>query len=237
MDVAIIAAMDEEMATLRGKLEAAEAAAGPGADLPIYQGRMQELDIVIVRCGIGKVNAALAAQYTIDHFKPKAILTSGVAGALSPLVGVGDIIIATGAQQHDFDARGFGYARGVIPRLPVSLFPCDPRLVELAVEAAEHAGDLRVHQGLVVSGDLFVSSPQQKQEILEFFPEALCADMETASIAQVAALNNVPFLSIQTISDAADEQAAQSFYQTLDDVLAQLNSVVEKLLEALKGRF
>ena len=96
MDAALIAAMDEEVVALREKLTSAQRVAVPFAELPIYQGQLQDLDTVIVQCGIGKVNAALATQYTIDHFKPKVIITSGVAGAVSPKIRVGDVIIATG---------------------------------------------------------------------------------------------------------------------------------------------
>lgn len=237
MDVALIAAMDEEVAALRQKLHAEQEAATPFAHLPIYRGKLHDLEAVVVRCGIGKVNAALATQYTIDQFNPQVILTSGVAGGISPQVSIGDIVVATGAQQHDFDARSFGYARGVIPRLQESLFPADARLAELAAAAAaEQLGAHRVHKGLVVSGDLFVGSREQREEILRFFPAALCADMEAAAIAHVAALNRVPYLIVQAISDEADEQASKAFYQTLEDVLAGLNAVVDRLLQDLRTR-
>lgn len=233
MDAALIAAMDEEVVALREKLTSAQRVAVPFAELPIYQGQLQDLDTVIVQCGIGKVNAALATQYTIDHFKPKVIITSGVAGAVSPKIRVGDVIIATAAQQHDFDVRGFGYPVGVIPRLRSSLFPADHRLVELAAAAAGKL-NARTHQGLVVSGDAFICSQEQKDEILKHFPEALCADMEAAAIAQVAALNGIPFLILETISDQADDEAEDVFYETLPDVLAGLNSVIEELLGLLR---
>ena len=233
MDAALIAAMDEEVVALREKLTSAQRVEVPLAELPIYQGQLQDLDTVIVQCGIGKVNAALATQYTIDHFKPKVIITSGVAGAVSPKIRVGDVIIATAAQQHDFDVRGFGYPVGVIPRLSSSLFPADHRLVELAAAAAGKL-NARTHQGLVVSGDAFICSQEQKDEILKHFPEALCADMEAAAIAQVAALNGIPFLILETISDQADDEAEDVFYETLPDVLAGLNSVIEELLGLLR---
>jgi adenosylhomocysteine nucleosidase len=237
LDVAIIAAMEEEVAQLRAQLSQAQEVAAFFVDLPIYRGQLLGLDAVLARCGIGKVNAALATQYTIDHFKPRVILTCGVAGAISPEVRIGDVVISTGAQQHDVDARGFGYERGVIPRLATSLFPADPDLVELAAEAAvEKLGAQRVHQGLVVSGDLFVHSREQREEILRFFPGALCTDMEAAAIAQVAAANGIPYLSLQAMSDQADEEAGQAFYQTLDEVLAGLNQVVLGLLQRLRAQ-
>lgn len=236
MDLAVIAAMDEEVAALRSKLTNAREVTGPFADLEVFQGKLKDLEAVVVRCGIGKVNAALATQYAIDHFNPKLLLTSGVAGGVHPKVHIGDVIVATGAQEHDFDATGFGYSRGVIPRMKQSLWPADQRLVNLAEKVAEEVlGPDRLHRGLVVTGDVFVSSRSQKEEILRFFPEALCADMEAAAIAHVAALNGIPYLILQTISDQADDSAAQAFYQTLEDVMAGLHQVVDRLLEELKA--
>src|SRR5690606_23868934 len=102
--------------------------------------------------------------------------------------------------------------------------------------AVERLGAQRVHQGLVVSGDLFVHSRDQREEILRFFPGALCTDMEAAAIAQVAAVNGIPFLTLQAMSDQADEEACEAFYQTLDEVLADLNQVVLGLLQRLGAR-
>ncbi|HHT42431.1 MAG TPA: 5'-methylthioadenosine/adenosylhomocysteine nucleosidase [Firmicutes bacterium] len=236
MDVAFIAAMEEELTALKQCLTPREETAAFLGDLPVFAGSLQGYDVVVVQCGIGKVNAALATQYTIDRFQPKKIITAGVAGALSPKLRIGDVVVGTGAQQHDFDASRFGYARGVIPRLATSLFLPDSRLVELATAAAqEELGVNRVHQGLVVSGDVFVASMEEKQEILEFFPGAMCADMEAAAIAQVAAVNRVPHLILQAMSDQADHNATHGYRQSLSEVLADLHLVVARLVKLLKG--
>lgn len=228
---AIVGAMDEEVLALAAKLEAGREVQAPFQDLPIWEGRLAGQDVVLVRCGIGKVNAALATQYVIDRFQPGLIINSGVAGGLGAEVKIGDVVIGTAAQHHDFSAAGFGYPQGVIPRLASSVFQPAPKVVERAVKAAVQAlGAQRVHRGLIVSGDQFVSSPEHKDQILEFFPGALCVEMEGAAIAHVAALNNVPHLIIRAISDQADNTAPTNFDEYLLKIIPDLNGVVENLL-------
>lgn len=236
MDLAIVGAMDQEVEGLLQKLSSAQEAAAPFSHLPIFQGRLCGLDVVIVRCGIGKVNAALATQYTLDHFKPRLILNYGLAGSLDPTLHIGDIVAVTGSVQHDLDARGFGFDRGVIPRLGPSLIPVERRFVDLTVQTAEDTvGPDRVRSGLAATGDLFVDSQGQKDEILRFFPDAICCDMEVAAIAQVASLNGRPYMSLKVISDAADDQAGSDIYLTMDEMVARLSAVVENLLISLSA--
>lgn len=228
---AIIGAMDEEVQALVAKLSAGREVEAPFQDLPIWEGRLAGKDVVLVRCGIGKVNAALATQYVIDHFRPTLIINSGVAGGLGAVVKIGDVVIGTAAQHHDFSAAGFGYPQGVIPRLSSSVFQPNHKLVEEAVKAAVQAlGSQRVHKGLIVSGDQFVSSREQKEQIMKFFPEALCVEMEGAAIAHVAALNNISHLIIRAISDQADNTAPANFDDYLLQIIPDLNEVVENLL-------
>lgn len=232
--VAIVGAMEEEVEALTRAMGQHEEVNTNFADLPLFQGTLSGQQVVIARCGIGKVNAALATQFIIDRFNPRVIINSGVAGGLSPKLAIGDVVIGTAAQQHDFDVREFNYPKGVIPRLSTSLFEADASIVELALQAAqEELGSNRVHQGLIVSGDQFVSSQEQKEEILKFFPEAYCAEMEGAAIAQVASLNGIPHLIIRAISDQADNTAPADFDQYLLEIIPDLNSVVQRLLVLL----
>ncbi len=234
--IAIIGAMDEEVEGLSQALSQVTQVQSPRLDIPIIQGRLGNKDVVVVRCGIGKVNAALATQCVIDHYNPSAILNSGVAGGLSPTAKIGDLVVGTASLQHDFDVRKFGYPRGVVPRLAASTFTADPHLLEAATLAAnKELACNQVHQGLIVSGDQFISSVEQKQDILAFFPEAMCAEMEGAAIAQVASVNRIPHLIMRAISDQADSTAPHDFDQYLLDVIPVLNTVIQKLLALLNG--
>lgn len=234
--IAIIGAMDEEVEALWDALVSPTQIPSPLVNLPIFTGRLGDTDVVIARCGIGKVNAALATQFIIDRFKTPFVLNSGIAGGLSSQVRIGDLVLGTTSLQHDVDVSEFGHARGIIPRLATSTFKADPSLLEMATQAA-HAvvGSNRVHQGLIASGDQFISSPEEKHKILGFFPEAMCAEMEGAAIAQVASINQVPHLIIRAISDLADSTAPEDMDRYILEIVPVLNQVIQRLLAALKG--
>lgn len=233
--IGIIGAMEEEVMALRQALTELQEHGTPFSDLPIFTGKLNGEAVVIARCGIGKVNAALATQYLLDHFFLTAVINSGVAGGLSPEVKIGQIVIGHSAMQHDFDVNNFGYPQGTIPRLETNIFKGDSRLVNLATTAAQsQVGPSNVHQGLVVSGDQFVSSLDQKQRILESFPAATCVEMEGAAIAHVAWLNQVPHVIVRAISDQADNTAPDDFDAYLLEIIPTLNGVISKLVSLLK---
>ncbi len=232
--IAIIGAMDEEVEALSQALTGKNEVQNPFADLPMWTGKLQGQDVVIVRCGIGKVNAALATQYVIDHFHASFIINSGVAGGVNPAVRIGDLVLGASSMQHDVDVREFGHPKGIIPRLPTSTFHGDAHLLALALDAARlELGKDKVHQGLIVSGDQFISSIEQKQEIVDFFPTALCAEMEGAAIAQVACVNQVPHLIVRAISDQADNTAPEDFNEYLLQIIPILGAVIQRLLSHL----
>lgn len=225
--IAIIGAMDEEVSTLGQQMDLVHEERISLNDLPILTGVLADREVVLARCGIGKVNAALATQYIIDRFGPRAIINTGVAGGLNPRALIGDLVVGEHSLQHDFDVSNFDYPRGTIPSLEVSTFPADPVLVDLAVAAAQkEPGQKQVHRGLIVSGDQFISSREQKQEILAHFPKAICAEMEGAAIAQAAYLNGVPHVIVRAISDQADDTAPVDFRAYLLKIIPVLNAVI-----------
>jgi adenosylhomocysteine nucleosidase len=233
--IAIIGAMDEEVEALGHALTSVTQVQSPLRNLPIVQGGLGGKEVVVVRCGIGKVNAALATQYVIDHFKPTGIINSGIAGALSPKVRIGDLVLGTNSLHHDFDLREFGYAMSYIPSLGSSTFTADSRLLVAATQAAkEELTSDRIHQGLIVSGDQFISSTEQKQHISRMFPEAMCAEMEGAAIGQVATINQVPHLIMRAISDLADNTAPDDSDRYILEIIPVLNAVIHRLVALLK---
>lgn len=205
----IIGAMDEEVSKLKEKMTGVEIK--KKASMDFYRGKLMGKDVVVVRSGIGKVNAGICTQILVDEFCVDGVINTGIAGSLNADIDIGDIVLATDTVQHDVDATGFGYELGVIPRMETSTFIADEKLRSLAKECCERVNpDIQVFCGRVVSGDQFVSDKTKKQYILENF-KGCCTEMEGAAIAQAAYLNNIPFLIIRAISDKADDSATEDY--------------------------
>ncbi len=205
----IIGAMEIEVSSLQERLSDAEIY--KIASMYFYKGSLEGNDVVVVRSGVGKVNAALCTQILVDRFNVSVIINTGMAGSLTDKLNVGDILISSEAMQHDMDATGFGYKKGEIPSADTSLFPASRELMDLALECAKDAvPHIKVMEGRVLTGDQFISDNVKKKELVEEMG-GMCAEMEGAAIAQGAFLNKVPFLIIRCISDNADSDAGISF--------------------------
>lgn len=217
----IIGAMEIEVNRIKEQME--DVSVTDKAGMSFFEGKWNGNDVVVVRSGIGKVNAAVCAQILSDTFHADAIINTGIAGSLKNEINIGDIVLSTDAIQHDMDAQGFGYAPGVIPQMEVSDFQADEKLIELAKKCcAEVCPDIQVFTGRVVSGDQFISDKKKKEWLSSQF-EGLCAEMEGAAIAQAAYLNHVPFLIIRAISDKADDSATMDYPEF--EAMAAENSV------------
>ena len=217
----IIGAMEIEVNRIKEQME--DVSVTDKAGMSFFEGKWNGNDVVVVRSGIGKVNAAVCAQILADTFHADAIINTGIAGSLKNEINIGDIVLSTDAIQHDMDAQGFGYAPGVIPQMEVSDFQADEKLIELAKKCcAEVCPDIQVFTGRVVSGDQFISDKKKKEWFSSQF-EGLCAEMEGAAIAQAAYLNHVPFLIIRAISDKADDSATMDYPEF--EAMAAENSV------------
>ena len=203
--IGIIGAMEEEVAFLKEELT--EVTITKKTGLEFYEGFLVGKPVVVVRSGIGKVNAGICTQMLIDLFDIECIINTGIAGSLVGDVEIGDVVVSTDTLQHDFDATGFGYPLGKIPRIDVLAFEADKKLVESAYTSCKMVnGHIQVHKGRIVSGDVFVSDNEKKERIATTF-NALCTEMEGAAIGQVAYLNQVPYVVIRAISDKADDSA------------------------------
>lgn len=207
--IGIIGAMDEEVHIMKERME--DVTILKKASMEFYQGRLSGKDVVIVRSGIGKVNAAICTQILVDEFKVEAVINTGVAGSLRNEINIGDIVLSTDTLQHDVDATGFGYALGVIPRMEQSIFAADAGLLALAKEVCETVNpDITTFLGRVVSGDQFISDHDKKVQLVDTFA-GFCTEMEGAAIGQAAYLNQIPFLVIRAISDKADHSAEMDY--------------------------
>ena len=226
--IGIIGAMEEEVAQLKALMENADTVKKAGMEF--VTGSISGKDVVVVRSGIGKVNAGICAQILCDVFGTAMIINTGIAGSLDARIDIGDMVISTEAVQHDMDATGFGYEYGVIPRMETSVFPADERLAELAESACRKANpEIQVFRGRVVSGDQFVSAKAKKDWLVQTFG-GLCTEMEGGAIAQAAWLNRVPYLIIRAISDKADDSAQMAYDAFEAEAIRHTVNLMKELL-------
>ena len=198
----IIGAMEVEVATLKERAEIRSTT--DLASMSFCEGTLDGTEVVIVKCGMGKVNAGICAQILITRFGVTHIINTGVAGSLNADIDIGDLVVSTDAVQHDFDVSPLGFKKGLIPYTGQVSFPADERLRRLAVRAARTAAQgAKVFEGRVCSGDQFIADRETKERITGRFG-GCCTEMEGAAIAQVCWLNNIPFVIIRAISDKAD---------------------------------
>jgi len=206
--IGIIGAMNEEVDILKNKMEIKKVT--KKANMEFYEGLLNNKQVVIVECGIGKVNAAACTQILISEYKVNYIINTGVAGAVNDDLEIGDIVISTDVVQHDFDVTAFGYKLGEIPRLNDYIFKADNRLIELAKKITIDVTDHKVFIGRIMSGDIFLASPESKDKLQKEF-NGYCVEMESAAIGQICYLNSVPFVIFRAMSDKADGSAHENF--------------------------
>ena len=230
MPLGIIGAMEEEVEILKEKMEIEETVEIAG--MTFYRGVLHNQDVILVRSGVGKVNMAACTQILIDHFNVEALVNSGVSGTLDPGLNQGDIVISVEAVQHDFDTTPVGGKPGEISRLGITYFEADKGLVDVAKEAAYNVENLHIKEGTVASGDQFVAGGEIAARIKDNFGEVSAVEMEGASMAQVAYLNNIPFVIIRSISDKADGGADLSYEEFLPLAAQNSSALVEEFLKA-----
>jgi adenosylhomocysteine nucleosidase len=204
----IIGAMEEEVETLLAQMEdkTSETVAGS----IFYEGKLSSLSVVVVQCGIGKVNAALCAQILCTKYGVTHIVNTGIAGSLCAQLDIGDLVVSCDAMYHDFDCVHFGYPHGKVPGMDVVSFPADETMIRLAYDAATSVHPGHVTVGRIASGDQFVAEQSLKNQIISN-TQAFCTEMEGAAIAQTAYRNAVPFVIIRAISDKADDSAEMDY--------------------------
>lgn len=203
--IGIIGAMELEIEELKSKLKNIKITEKTGMEF--YEGALGDANVVIVRSGIGKVNAALCVQILADLFQVTHIINTGVAGSLNSKLDIGDILVSVDAVQHDMDVTALGYEPGIIPQLSESYFKADQRLIDLAVASCQKVNpDIQVIKGRVVSGDQFIAKKEVKDRLISVF-HGDCAEMEGAAIAHGCYLNQIPYVIVRAISDKADGSA------------------------------
>ncbi|ABW18956.1 5'-methylthioadenosine/adenosylhomocysteine nucleosidase [Alkaliphilus oremlandii] len=229
--IGIIGAMDEEIDVFKEEMEIKEVKSI--ANIDFYIGNIYGKSVVLVRCGIGKVNAAICTQILISELNVDLVINTGVAGAINDELDVMDIVVSTDVLQHDFDVTGFGYQLGEIPRMDTFIFPADAHLVEKTVSASERVlKNNKVIKGRVVSGDIFVSDMKLKENLLKNF-SADCTEMEGAAIGHTCYVNNIPFVVIRAMSDKADGSAGTNYNEFVQEAIANSKEIVKIMLKQI----
>lgn len=229
MKIGIIGAMDEEIRLLKENIQISDEFVK--ATITFYVGTFQGKDVVICKSGVGKVNAAITTQLLIDHFSVSQIIFTGVAGAVDPTLDIGDIVISTSAVQHDLDATALGFKKGEVPMFAYpSDFSASDHLILLAENAASTFKGINVVKGRILSGDQFIANHQVVAQLGEMF-EGKCVEMEGASVAHVAMLNNIPFVIIRSMSDKANGEANVNFAEFTKLASERSFSIVRSMVE------
>lgn len=207
--IGIIGAMEQEVIGLKEQMK--DVKIFRMASMEFFEGILEGKKVVVVRSGIGKVNAAVCTQILVDIFHVEVVINTGVAGSLNNDINIGDIVVSTDVVQHDMDVTPLGYSKGQIPDMDELAFAADEALRRLAVDVCGAVNpDIEVFEGRIASGDQFISSQEVKNDIVKNFG-AYAAEMEGAAIGQTAYLNKVPFLIIRAISDKADGSAHMDY--------------------------
>lgn len=226
MKLGIIGAMTVEIDSLKAQMEGLEKTEKAGMEF--CTGTLEGLEVVVVVCGVGKVNAAMCVQILADCFSVTHIINTGIAGSLCAELDIGDLVISREAIYHDFTCHALNpaYTVGQVPGLPVRSFPADADMISYTCSAAEavYPGHFRV--GTVASGDQFVCQKALKAQIIAD-TGALCTEMEGAAIAHAAWRNGIPFVVIRAISDKADD-SAQMDYPTFEAIAARQCAAVTR---------
>ena len=229
--IGIIGAMDEEVEQIVQVMEVEKEEVK--ASMTFKAGKFAGKEVVIVRSGIGKVNAAVCTQILVDDFGVDYVINTGIAGSLNAKIDIGDIVISSDVLHHDVDATGFGYEVGQIPRMDTLSFQADEQLIELAKAACQKViPSIGAHVGRVVSGDQFISDKAVKDKITANF-KGYCTEMEGAAIAQAAYLNKVPFLILRAISDKADDSATMDYPTFEKQAIANSVLLIKELVATI----
>ncbi len=209
MKIGIIGAMDVEVNHLKETMKITKTTVVAGQEY--CEGTIGDTEVVVVKCGVGKVRAGMSVQVLNDLFHVTHIINTGVAGSLNNDLNIGDVLVSKDAVYHDVDATNFGYALGEVPSSGCLYYVADEKLRKAAVEAVKNAApEISVLEGRVASGDSFIRTKEKKDWIRNNF-DADCCEMEGCAIAQASYLNSLPFVIIRAISDKADESVQESY--------------------------
>ncbi|MGM8364660.1 5'-methylthioadenosine/S-adenosylhomocysteine nucleosidase [Virgibacillus sp. W0181] len=232
MTIGIIGAMDEEIAFLAGNMHHKQEMTI--ANTLFITGELNNKQVVLLKSGIGKVNAAMAATIMHERFAPECVINTGSAGGFAKELQVGDIVISTEVVHYDVDVTAFKYAHGQVPGMPATL-PADTELVSKAIDAVKGL-NLQYKTGLIATGDSFIDNEKQSSYILGKFPTMIAAEMEAAAIAQVSYQYNKAFVIIRALSDIAGKQSSIAFDEFLETAAKNAAMLIMKIIKEIPSK-
>jgi adenosylhomocysteine nucleosidase len=233
MTIAIIGAMEEEVIILRENMTDKKVEFIAGCEFT--SGKMDGEEVILLRSGIGKVNAAMSTTILLEKYKPDFVVNTGSAGGFHPDLNVGDIVISTEVRHHDVDVTVFGYEYGQVPKLPPA-FEANKELITIAEEAAKEIDAIQVVKGLIATGDSFMNDPKRVEYIRDKFTNLQAVEMEAAAIAQVSFQFGTPFVIIRALSDIAGKESNVSFDQFLEKAALHSATLVMKMVAAISHK-
>ncbi|GEM03742.1 5'-methylthioadenosine/S-adenosylhomocysteine nucleosidase [Halolactibacillus miurensis] len=225
--IGIIGAMDEEVRLLKEHMTITEEVQVANCDFTV--GKLMDVPIVLLKSGIGKVNAALATTILLERFDIKAVINTGSAGGLDTTLSVGDIVIGREVVHHDVDVRAFDYDYGQVPGMP-KRYLADHLLIDAVEQAIEERNEVHSKQGLIATGDSFMQHADQVNGVLEHLPDTMAVEMEAAAIAQVCYQYEVPCVVIRSLSDIAGKASNVSFDQYLDQAAKHAAELIMRVV-------
>lgn len=230
MKIAIIGAMEEEVSLLRSNITDKQMNEVAGCEFT--SGQIGEKEVILLKSGIGKVNAAMSTTILLVKYKPDLIINTGSAGGYNPQLNIGDLVISTEVRHHDVDVTIFDYEYGQVPQMPPA-FLADPSLIETALKAVKNIEGIQAVEGLIATGDSFMNDPERVEFVRNKFPNLQAVEMEAAAIAQVAYQFKVPFVIIRSLSDIAGQESNISFDEFLDKAAVNSANLVLEIVKSL----
>ncbi|MGJ8681584.1 5'-methylthioadenosine/S-adenosylhomocysteine nucleosidase [Paraglaciecola sp.] len=232
MKVTILGAMDEEISLIQKSLT--NCSEQKYNHLTAYVGQLGKVEVALIKCGIGKVAAAVSTVSAINHFNPDYVINTGSAGGFTPHLNIGDIVIGTSLRHHDADLTHFGYELGQNAGMPAE-FVADEKLVDCATKAIAQLNEIQVEKGLICTGDSFVGSDEAADQIRTNFPSVCAVEMEGVAIAQTCYLLSTPFLVIRSLSDIAGKTSTVSFQAYLEQAAKNSAQLVMQTISELES--
>jgi adenosylhomocysteine nucleosidase len=226
--IGLIGAMDEEVAVIKAWMTDVREESIAGCDF--YIGHFEGKDVVLLKSGIGKVNAAVSTTLLLSQFKPEYVINIGSAGGFDPELQVGDVVISDQVVHHDVDVTAFGYVMGQVPSMPAT-YAADESLVNQAQKAVQSVTNVQAKVGLIGTGDSFMNDPVRVDAVRTIFPALVAVEMEAAAVAQVCFKFGTPFVIVRSLSDIAGKESPQSFEEYLKVAAENSSLMIQQMLK------